>query len=96
LGIGHIDSKMRASMSIMPHHSRSVSVGHTDREMHASVSVIDRKASATMSIIEQQPHLSLICARQYQSSGINQKCTFVFLANILATFFPGELVYNPK
>ena len=63
-----------------------------------------------MSIIEQQPHRLRKCvhhyrasaesiverARQYRSSDISQGCTFVFLANILATFFPGVLAYIPK
>ena len=110
MSIGHIDRKMRASMSIMPHRSRSVSVGHIDRKMCESVSIIFRKARASMSIIEQQPHRSRKCvhhyrasaesivkrARQYRSSDISQGCTFVFLANILATFFPGVLAYIPK
>jgi hypothetical protein len=94
---------MRASMSVMPHYSRSVSVGHIDRKMRASVSIIDRKAPASMLIVERER----ICrslnnsrldrasafviighrasagsivkrARQYRSSGISHRCTFVF------------------
>jgi hypothetical protein len=152
--VGYIDRKMRASVSIMPHRLRSLSVGidhwasatsivkcfhpcqsylvvrnewasidHVDREMRACVAIIDCKArSLCRSLMVKRGHLcrslsnsridrESVCiiighlasaksivkrACRYQSSGISQKCTFVFLANILATFFPGMLAYIPK
>jgi hypothetical protein len=51
---------------------RDESISHINHNMRASVSISDRKARASMLIIEQQPHRSRTCVHHCRSSGIGR------------------------